>query len=276
MTRRTGRTDATAPRSIQELDLSLALRADAALSCVDLRSAQHVADLGCATGTFAARVARAGPIVTAVDVSEENLAQLPRLHGDLVRHSRLLPVHADLTSLPFDADTFDLVFCLEVLEHVGDDRAAVREIARVLKPGGRFVVSVPNRLAPKPLVERLHLPSVHGETGPERHVREGYDALELRRLLLEAGLRPRRLRGVGGAHFRLASGVVSLAHLGHRRAHGQSTWTWADAEEDVRSPLVRVYARLFPALEWLVRLEGSPSLEKASTLVMDATRESSS
>ena len=276
MTRRTRRTEAPAPRSIQELDLSLALRADAALAGIDLRSAEHVADLGCATGTFAARVARTGPIVTAVDVSEENLAHLARLHGDLVRRGRLQPVRADLTSLPFDPHAFDLVFCLEVLEHVQDDRAAVDEIARVLRPGGQLVLSVPNRAAPKPLVERLHLPSVHGETGPEQHVRDGYSADELKALLLEAGLKPTQTRGVGGVLFRLASGAVSLAHLGYRRAHGQSTWTWADAEEDVRSPLVRVYARLFPALVWLVRLERSPSLVKASTLVVGATREISS
>ena len=263
----------TRARSIQELDLSLALRADAVLERVDPSAAERVADLGCATGTFAARVARAGPAVTAVDISEENLAHLRRLHGDLVAAGRLIPVRAELTELPLETESFDLVFCLEVLEHVEDDRAALREIARVLRHGGQLVLSVPNRAAPKPLVERLGLPSVHAEEGPERHVREGYRADELGPLLLEAGLRPTWVRGVGGPLFRMTSGVVSLAHLGYRRARGQSTWTWADVEHDAASPLMRAYARLFPALVSFVRLEREPSPEKASTLVVGASRE---
>ena len=47
--------------------------------------------------------------------------------------------------LPFPPDQFDLVLSHEVIEHVGDDRAAMREIFRVLKPGGRLVLFCPNR-----------------------------------------------------------------------------------------------------------------------------------
>jgi SAM-dependent methyltransferase len=49
-------------------------------------------------------------------------------------------------SLPFADGSFDVVFSHEVLEHVQDDRAACREMARVLRPGGRAVIFVPNRL----------------------------------------------------------------------------------------------------------------------------------
>jgi SAM-dependent methyltransferase len=47
--------------------------------------------------------------------------------------------------LPFQADQFDLVLSHEVLEHVRDDRAAVGEIVRTLRPGGRLVLFCPNR-----------------------------------------------------------------------------------------------------------------------------------
>jgi SAM-dependent methyltransferase len=47
--------------------------------------------------------------------------------------------------LPFPAEAFDLVLSHEVLEHVQDDRAAVREMVRVLRPAGRLVIFVPNR-----------------------------------------------------------------------------------------------------------------------------------
>jgi SAM-dependent methyltransferase len=59
-------------------------------------------------------------------------------------HSPLV-VNAAGEGLPFPAGTFDLVLSHEVLEHVQDDRRAVEEIVRVLRPGGRLVLFVPNR-----------------------------------------------------------------------------------------------------------------------------------
>ena len=50
--------------------------------------------------------------------------------------------------LPYPSGTFDTLFSNEVLEHVADDRLAVAEIVRVLKPGGRAVILVPNRWYP--------------------------------------------------------------------------------------------------------------------------------
>ena len=50
--------------------------------------------------------------------------------------------------LPYPSDYFDTILSHEVLEHVVDDRAAAREMVRVLKPGGRIVIFVPNRWYP--------------------------------------------------------------------------------------------------------------------------------
>ncbi len=51
-------------------------------------------------------------------------------------------------ALPYPQNSFDLVLSHEVLEHVNDDRQAVAEMVRVLRPGGRAVIFVPNRLYP--------------------------------------------------------------------------------------------------------------------------------
>ncbi|MFP4477388.1 MAG: class I SAM-dependent methyltransferase [Desulfatibacillaceae bacterium] len=53
---------------------------------------------------------------------------------------------ADACRLPFRDDAFDAVICSEVLEHIPDDHGAAQELARVLKPGGTAVVSVPGYL----------------------------------------------------------------------------------------------------------------------------------
>ncbi len=54
-------------------------------------------------------------------------------------------INAAGETIPLPSSTFDLILSHEVLEHVQDDRAAVREMIRVLKPGGRVVVFCPNR-----------------------------------------------------------------------------------------------------------------------------------
>lgn len=52
-------------------------------------------------------------------------------------------VAADITALPFADSSFDAILCIHVLEHVDDDRAAMRELRRVLAPGGFAIVMVP-------------------------------------------------------------------------------------------------------------------------------------
>lgn len=52
-------------------------------------------------------------------------------------------VTGDATQLPFEPDSLDLVTALDVLEHIEDDLAAAREVHRVLRPGGQFLLTVP-------------------------------------------------------------------------------------------------------------------------------------
>lgn len=64
--------------------------------------------------------------------------------GAQVCHERGLPVmRADATKLPLADNSLDLVTAFDVLEHLEDDDACVREVRRVLKPGGTFLVAVP-------------------------------------------------------------------------------------------------------------------------------------
>lgn len=67
-----------------------------------------------------------------------------RLSSWLWRHGLLRKVrHEDVTALGFEAASFDVVVSLDVLEHVPDFRAALREFARVLRPGGVLLLCVP-------------------------------------------------------------------------------------------------------------------------------------
>lgn len=96
-------------------------------------------DAGSGTGWFSERACKRGAQVTSLDVGEKLLAQVAK-KCDSER------VVGDLLALPFPADSFDVVICSEVIEHTTDPEHAVRELARVLRPDGILVVTVPNRV----------------------------------------------------------------------------------------------------------------------------------
>lgn len=80
----------------------------------------------------------------------------------------------DLTSLPFADDSFDLIICLHVLEHIQDDRKAIRELRRVLKPTGAAVIQVPMFDIPE-TIEDPKVTTPEGRLkafGQEDHVRK--------------------------------------------------------------------------------------------------------
>jgi hypothetical protein len=75
---------------------------------------------------------------------QRSLSALPNaayVSADLAGHEALQ--HMDMTDVPFKDGAFDLIVCVHVLEHVPDDRQAIREMVRVLKPGGMALLLVP-------------------------------------------------------------------------------------------------------------------------------------
>ena len=93
-------------------------------------------DCGAGTGRFAAEAAKCCSVI-AVDDHEESLCIARRHLGtDAVKRG-------SCTELPFPDAVADSVTALDVIEHVEDDRGALREMARVLKPGGVLVITVP-------------------------------------------------------------------------------------------------------------------------------------
>lgn len=110
---------------------------------------------------------------------------------DLSRYRHIPGIQkADLTKLPQADNSFDLVICSHVLEHVPDDRAAMREILRVLKPGGTALLMVPLAHDDKGTEEE---PTIHNPSEQERrfgqwdHVRL-YEKTDFMARVQEAGL----------------------------------------------------------------------------------------
>lgn len=101
---------------------------------------QLVVDAGCGGGLVAKTLTQAGATVIGIDPAEPSLAVARRAAG-----ARFHPVAARLEQLPLADRSADAVVAADVLEHVGDLPAAVAEIARVLRPGGRLLFDTINR-----------------------------------------------------------------------------------------------------------------------------------
>jgi SAM-dependent methyltransferase len=156
---------------------------------------------GAGQGTLSRRLAELGFAVTSTDISPEAVQSLrERTAGDVLE--------ADLTSLPFEDERFDAAVLGEVLEHIVNDREALAEVARVLRPQGVLALSVPaNR--------KLHGPSDVWAG----HVRR-YTRPELLEACSAAGFTVHRCLGWGFPVSRLYHRHVGEGYLDRRAPAG--------------------------------------------------------
>ncbi|WP_369253247.1 class I SAM-dependent methyltransferase [Geodermatophilus amargosae] len=213
---------------------------------LDLRPGTTVLDLGCGEGRHAFEAYRRGAHVVAVDWGVPEVETTKRWLGAIAEAgeapagARYEVVRGDLRHLPFPDASVDRVMASEVLEHIPDDVAAMTEIARVLKPGGRAVVTVP-RYGPERICWALS-DAYHANEGG--HVRI-YRADVLRARLSVAGLVPGR------------------QHHAHA-LHAPFWWLKCAVGVDRDAAVVRAYHRL---LVW--DLTRRPLVTRAAEKVLD-------
>ena len=97
----------------------------------------RVLENGCGVGMYVEKLSALGGTVIGLEYDRERATEAR------TRSPHILNAAGE--SVPLPSGTFDLILSHEVIEHVQDDRAAIREMARVLRPGGRIVLFCPNR-----------------------------------------------------------------------------------------------------------------------------------
>jgi SAM-dependent methyltransferase len=109
---------------------------------------QAILDVGCGVGAYVRAFGQYSDEVHGIDIDPEKVAEARQVAG-----ARVMVASAE--ALPYADGRFDVVLSHEVIEHVADDRRAVAEAVRVLRPprpggraGGRLVIFCPNRLYP--------------------------------------------------------------------------------------------------------------------------------
>lgn len=171
-----------------------------------LRRGEKILDLGCGFGRHAFEAARRGADVVALDAGRDEVDGVAAMFEAMLEAGEIktgslhtAAVQGDALHLPFPDATFDRVICSEVLEHIPDDVAAMRELVRVLRPGGTMAITVP-RFGPE-LINWALSDEYHNVPG-------GHIRIYRRSILQE------RLRATG------------MTVTGHHYAHGLHSPYW--------------------------------------------------
>ena len=155
---------------------------------LDLHPSARILEVGCGAGLVTSALARNGYTVDALDSTMAMLRMTRNGAGDQCVQGRIRVHSADVHALPFQVRTFDLVIAIGVIPWLHSERLALREMQRVLKPGGYLLVTadnnarlnrildprsspllVPIRLAAKRLLRLCGLWSPNSAFQPKRH-----------------------------------------------------------------------------------------------------------
>ena len=172
--------------------------------------------------------------VVYTDLSSSALDMLKKIHG------RGQYVVADAMNLPFDDRCFSHVISSEVLEHLEDDRKALMEIARVIKPDGTLIVTFPHR----------HFYFSHDDRYVNHYRR--YELSEMISLLDEAGFRTEYVRKVLGPLEKITMMAVTICASGLENLKGKG-----DVKEKQKYPsgvVVKLFQwgnKLYAGIAWL-------------------------
>jgi SAM-dependent methyltransferase len=190
----------------------------------------RILDVGCGTGANLLMLSEYGE-AEGVDISEDALAFCRERGLDKVRLGAG-------EKLPYEDGTFDLVTALDVVEHMNDDLAGVREMRRVLRPGGRVLLFVPTFMF------------LWGLQDDVSNHRRRYRLPELRRVLEQAGFEIERTTYANITFFLPILVMRQLMRL---------TGLKADSENNINvTALNGVLGSVFGAESWLLKFMNLP------------------
>jgi len=170
----------------------------------DVRGCKRLLDAACGNGRYSRHLLRHADRDASLTAFDLSLGMLRRARKNL-ETDRVGLVSADVTRLPFADGTFDAAVCGWVLEHFPDPRPALRELARVMTPGGKMLLLTTED-------------TVLGDVCAFLWKVRTYERRELKSACEESGLSWHRELWFSGLHRRLRMGgvVVELVRQGSR------------------------------------------------------------
>lgn len=172
----------------------------------EIPPAAEVLDIGCGEGYVSVKLAEKCKKVVGFDINAEDLKLAEDKKSRSKYKDKITFVPGDVLKLPFPDKSFDLVGMLDVLPHIEKDREAMEEIARVLRPSGRVVITTPwqypcaaslfkgqrmiRKLIPRALYRDYHQPGIKWLLIDSDRVRKLINAYHLYDIQTLAGIMP--------------------------------------------------------------------------------------
>jgi ubiquinone/menaquinone biosynthesis C-methylase UbiE len=172
-----------------------------------------ILEVGCGTGLILERVAEFAGRAAGIDLSDGMLAKARERGLDVVQGSA--------TELPYDDESFDVVYSFKVLAHVEDIETAMAEMARVTRPGGYVLAEFYNPRSLRYLVKRLKPPTAVSSSTSDEAVYTRYDSIEQIKRYLPSSLSWQTVRGIRivtpVSHVHRVPGLRTLVRLAEER-----------------------------------------------------------
>ena len=120
----------------------------------------HILDAGCGPGEMVLELSKYNWSVWGIDIAENMIAiAKEKINRDSDKSGRIHLSIGDIEKLEFSDNFFDLIICAGVVEYLDDDRKWLKEIVRVLKPGGVLIINITNKYSIKnwsaAIIERM-------------------------------------------------------------------------------------------------------------------------
>jgi 2-polyprenyl-6-hydroxyphenyl methylase/3-demethylubiquinone-9 3-methyltransferase len=172
---------------------------------------KEVMELGSGTGRLTIPMLKAGAKVTAVDVAQGMLEILAGRVAEAGFADQIAVRQGGATELPFSDASFDLCASVNVFSHLPEPGAALKEIQRVLRPGGAFIGNFPN-------LQSMYMPAAIWINGKHKAIGRGvysrwYTYRQIRGYCRDAGLQISEIRGLVHAPPRVLDTKLSFALL---------------------------------------------------------------
>lgn len=207
-------------------------------------------EIGCATGTSSWLLRRRGGEWVSADFDPAQVESARQLLGDDVRL-------IDASGLPFADGSFDVIAGINFLEHLEDDSAFLKEMERVLRPGGCLVLTCPEGPTRRLGYRLKKLYRFTADTGGFGHARDGYGRHEIEGLVRDAGLEVERLESYSRIFTELVENTLNYLYHGSavKRDAGDQAGTFHGetspaSGDDFRAVgwKFRAYAAAYPLL----------------------------
>jgi SAM-dependent methyltransferase len=202
------------------------------------------------------------------EVMEESLVLMSDFLGEKV-------YHLSGNQFPFEDNHFDCVVAIDVLEHLADDQPFLRELNRVLRPGGKAIVTVPNgdnQLLANRIKWRLGMtPEVYG------HTRAGYTHAQLKDALSRIGLKPISESGYSRFFTEMVELMINFGYVfvlsrkNDNKESGQIAPT-SESELKIHGSAYRLYSLAFPFLRLISKLDNLLSTKSDNAVIVQAIK----